>query len=59
VLLKIPDLKIEVKGLGRWIVQGVLANRFRFGRVFLAGDAAHRHTPTTGLGLNSAVPDQI
>jgi 2,4-dichlorophenol 6-monooxygenase len=25
--------------------------------VLLAGDAAHRHTPTTGLGLNSAIQD--
>jgi len=38
-------------------VQGVLADRYRFGRVLLAGDAAHRHTPTTGLGLNSAIQD--
>ena len=56
-LLKIPQLELELLGIGRWIVQGVLAERYRFGRVFLAGDAAHRHTPTTGLGLNSAVHD--
>lgn len=56
-LLKIPELDLNLLGIGRWIVQGVLANRYRFGRVFLAGDAAHRHTPTTGLGLNSAVHD--
>ncbi|MGF6785875.1 FAD-dependent monooxygenase [Paraburkholderia sp. 35.1] len=56
-LLKIPDLDISVLSVGKWIVQGVLADRYRFGRVFLAGDAAHRHTPTTGLGLNSAVHD--
>lgn len=56
-LLKIPDLNLKVKSIGRWVAQGVLANRYRFGRVFLAGDAAHRHTPTTGLGLNSAVHD--
>lgn len=56
-LLKIPELELDVLGIGRWIVQGVLASRYRYGRVFLAGDAAHRHTPTTGLGLNSAVHD--
>lgn len=56
-LLKIPELDLSLLGIGRWIVQGILANRYRFGRIFLAGDAAHRHTPTTGLGLNSAVHD--
>lgn len=56
-LLKIPDLEPEVLSIGHWTVQGVLADKYRFGRVFLAGDAAHRHTPTTGLGLNSAIQD--
>lgn len=56
-LMKIPDLQPQVLGVGHWIVQGVLADRYRFGNVFLGGDAAHRHTPTTGLGLNSAIHD--
>ncbi|WP_374665860.1 FAD-dependent monooxygenase [Ramlibacter sp.] len=56
-LMKIPDLQPEVLGVGHWIVQGVLADRYRFGNVFLGGDSAHRHTPTTGLGLNSAIQD--
>lgn len=56
-LMKIPDLQPQVLGIGHWIVQGVLADRYRFGKVFLGGDAAHRHTPTTGLGLNSAIQD--
>ncbi|MGE3150693.1 MAG: FAD-dependent monooxygenase [Pseudorhodoplanes sp.] len=56
-LLKVPDLDVEILGIGHWTVEGVLADRYRFGRIFLAGDAAHRHTPTTGLGLNSAIQD--
>ncbi|MEC7256246.1 MAG: FAD-dependent monooxygenase [Pseudomonadota bacterium] len=56
-LLKIPDLDPDIIGIGNWEVEGVLADRYRFGRVFLAGDAAHRHPPTTGLGLNSAIQD--
>ena len=43
--------------LTRWTLEGVLAEKFRAGRVFLAGDAAHRHPPTGGLGLTSAVQD--
>ena len=41
----------------RWTLEGVLASRFRAGRVLLVGDAAHRHPPTGGLGLTSAIHD--
>lgn len=56
-LLKIPDLEVELLGNAPWTGQGLLAERYRFGRVFLAGDAAHRHPPATGLGLNSGIQD--
>ncbi|KIK47456.1 hypothetical protein CY34DRAFT_799419 [Suillus luteus UH-Slu-Lm8-n1] len=34
-----------------------MVNKFSEGRVFVAGDAAHIHSPTGGQGLNSGVQD--
>jgi 2-polyprenyl-6-methoxyphenol hydroxylase-like FAD-dependent oxidoreductase len=34
-----------------------LADRFRVGRCFLAGDAAHVHSPAGGQGMNTGVQD--
>lgn len=53
----IPDLEVKPHRVSRWRLESVVADRFSEGRVFLAGDAAHRHPPTGGLGLNTAVQD--
>ncbi|KAJ7106977.1 FAD binding domain-containing protein, partial [Mycena epipterygia] len=36
-----------------------MVDKFGVGRVFVAGDAAHCHSPTGGQGLNSSVQDAV
>ena len=55
--LGIADHPIDVHLISRWSIGGVVADRFRVGRVFVLGDAAHRHPPTGALGLTSAMHD--
>jgi 2,4-dichlorophenol 6-monooxygenase len=56
--LGLPDaLKVTIHRISQWVMEGVIADKFRKGRVFFAGDAAHRHPPTGGLGLTSAIAD--
>lgn len=59
-LLADVDPSLDVQDVGwssRWRSNVRLAQRFRVGNVFLAGDAAHEHPPTGGQGLNTGVQD--
>ena len=35
------------------------ATRYRSGRVFLAGDAAHIHSPAGAQGMNTGIQDTV
>ena len=51
----VPDAKVE--NVSPWTMSAQIAERYRAGRIFLAGDAAHRFPPAGGLGLNTGVGD--
>jgi 2-polyprenyl-6-methoxyphenol hydroxylase-like FAD-dependent oxidoreductase len=53
----VPDLNVEIEGIARWRCTADLAQRYRDGRIFLAGDAAHLMPPTGGFGGNTGVHD--
>jgi 2-polyprenyl-6-methoxyphenol hydroxylase-like FAD-dependent oxidoreductase len=49
----------EIVWSGRFRVHHRLADRYRAGRIFLAGDAAHVHSPAGGQGMNTGIQDAI
>src|SRR6185437_5319012 len=53
-------LDIEILARATWNAgHALVAEKFRQGRVFLGGDAAHLFTPTGGLGYNTAIEDAV
>lgn len=52
-----PDIEIAIRHIDSWVMSAQVAERYRDGRVFLAGDAAHRFPPTGGLGMNTGIAD--
>ena len=52
-----PSVEVKIKKISEWQINHVVASRYRQGRLFLAGDAAHRHPPANGLGSNTSIQD--
>lgn len=52
-----PGIDIRIKSVSKWQINHMIARTYRNGRIFLAGDAAHRHPPANGLGTNTSVQD--
>jgi 2-polyprenyl-6-methoxyphenol hydroxylase-like FAD-dependent oxidoreductase len=42
-----------------WVGRRLVANRFRDGNVFIAGDAAHLWVPYAGYGMNAGIADGL
>ncbi|MFC9357894.1 FAD-dependent monooxygenase [Rhodococcus sp. NPDC057014] len=59
-LAGLPDADIELlTPVMPWSSRETLAEAFRVGRVFLAGDAAHTMPTTGGMGMNTGVGDSL
>ena len=52
-----PDVSFDITAISSWNMSAQIADRFSAGRIFLAGDAAHRFPPSGGLGMNTGVQD--
>ncbi|MCW2881641.1 MAG: PheA/TfdB family FAD-binding monooxygenase [Sphaerisporangium sp.] len=52
-----PDMHVEIMAKVPWEGSQLVAEHFRVGRVFLAGDAAHVHPPAGGFGANTGIHD--
>jgi hypothetical protein len=47
----------EILQANAWMANLLVADQYRSGRVFLAGDSAHQYIPTGGYGMNTGVAD--
>ncbi|MET9262163.1 FAD-dependent monooxygenase [Amycolatopsis sp. NPDC004079] len=52
-----PEMDVEVMAKVPWRGAQLVAETFRSGRIFLAGDAAHVHPPAGGFGANTGIHD--
>jgi 4-hydroxyisophthalate hydroxylase len=53
------EFDVEFEHIGFWDLRFALADSYRAGRVFIAGDAAHSHPPYGGYGVNSGLEDSV
>ena len=54
-----PELEIDLISANTWTVNNMYATHMQRDRVFIMGDAAHRHPPSNGLGSNTSIQDSF
>jgi 2-polyprenyl-6-methoxyphenol hydroxylase-like FAD-dependent oxidoreductase len=53
------EFDLEILHVGFWDLRFAIANAYRKGRIFVAGDAAHSHPPYGGYGINLGFEDAV
>jgi 2-polyprenyl-6-methoxyphenol hydroxylase-like FAD-dependent oxidoreductase len=53
------DFAFEIVSREDWVARRLLSDRFRDGRVFIAGDATHLWVPFAGFGMNAGIADVL
>ena len=53
------DFAFEILSVLPWVRRELVAERYRNGRGFIAGDAAHVMSPTGGFGMNTGIGDVV
>jgi hypothetical protein len=51
------EFDLEFEHIGFWELRFAIADAYRKGRIFIAGDAAHSHPPYGGYGVNTGLED--
>jgi 2-polyprenyl-6-methoxyphenol hydroxylase-like FAD-dependent oxidoreductase len=59
ILGVLPGFEYRLLGKEDWTGRRLVADRFRRGRVFICGDAAHIWVPFAGYGMNAGIADAV